>query len=245
MGTFSASLRAIGDVKSLAATVELSDGQLRIVAGTTEIGSWPLSEIRLEEIPTGYRMAAEGEQILLEIKDLDSFTSELNNGTKKRRSRARVKTKAIRPSSDDVEVPAAPVPLAGQTIPAPVSKKTPASAARKKPKSSQIGGALLGAVDALLIRAKKRFGAVLPDFMFSRAMFAIVVAALIGMVLLPGVLSTVLLIAGVLTVLFGAIVYSDSVLASRWLPGRATPQQALLLGLGVLLLGVLLGVIAK
>lgn len=104
---------------------------------------------------------------------------------------------------------------------------------------------MIGVIDSLLIKAKRRFGAVLPDFMFSRAMFVIAIALLAVMILLPGVFSTLLLIGGALLVLFGAVVYSDSVLASRWLPGRATPQQALLLGLGVLLLGVLLGLVAK
>lgn len=247
MGTFSASLRAIGDVKSLAATVELSDGRLSIVAGSTEIGSWPLSEIRLEAIPTGYRMAAEGEQILLEIKDLDSFAEELKNGSKKRRAKGRTKPEP-RPSADDTEsrpvTTIEPSPPATPVVDRAPTEPTPAPEDPKRPKTKS-GGGVLGMVDSLLIKAKKRFGAVLPDFVFSRAMFAIAVALLTTMVLLPGVFSTLLLIGGAMLVLFGAIVYSDSVLASRWLPGRATPQQALLLGLGVLLLGVLLGMIAK
>jgi hypothetical protein len=252
MGTFSASLRATGDIKSLAATIELADGHLSIVAGSTEIGRWPLSEIRLEEIPTGYRMAAEGEQILLEIKDLASFNAELEKASKKRFGKGRKKDERG-PSAPDIEATGA---AAVKTVPSPISRTS--SVTPTRPETSDAPGAktkpqtktgsrpgLLGAVDSLLIKAKKRFGAVLPDFMFSRAMFVILIALLVVMALLPSVFSTILLIAGASLVLFGAIVYSDSVLASRWLPGRATPQQALLLGLGVLLLGVVLGMIAK
>jgi hypothetical protein len=36
-----------------------------------------------------------------------------------------------------------------------------------------VGSILLGAIDTLLIGAKKRFGPYLPDFVFSRAMFFI------------------------------------------------------------------------
>jgi len=252
MGTFSASLRATGDIRSLAATIELSDGHLSIVAGSTEIGRWSLSEIRLEEIPTGYRMAAEGEQILLEIKDLASFNAELEKASKKRVGRARKKEERGL-GAPDVE----PTGVAAvKTVPSLISstssatptrpETTDSTAAKAKPQTRRgAGSGLLGAVDSLLIKAKKRFGAVLPDFMFSRAMFVISIAMLVVMALLPSVFSTILLIAGASLVLFGAIVYNDSVLASRWLPGRATPQQALLLGLGVLLLGVLLGMIAK
>ncbi|HEY7823612.1 MAG TPA: hypothetical protein VIG24_12290, partial [Acidimicrobiia bacterium] len=85
METFSASLRTVGDVNSLAATIELSDGRLRIAAGDTEIGDWPLTEVHLEEIPTGYRMAVEGELLLLEFNDTSSFSTELAKSTKKKR----------------------------------------------------------------------------------------------------------------------------------------------------------------
>lgn len=244
MGTFSASLRAIGDVKALPATIELTDGHLSIVAGSTEIGKWPLSEIRLEQIPTGYRMAAEGEQILLEIKDLDSFAAELENGSRKRFGRARRKEEKTS-SRDEVATATVEAPPKQPVRTEAPAIETESATARPKQAKPSGGTGVFGAVDTLLIKAKKRFGAVLPDFMFSRAMFVIVIAVTVVMILLPAVFSTLLLIGGSLLVLFGAVVYSDGVLAARWLPGRATPQQALLLGLGVVLAGVLLGMIAK
>lgn len=252
MGTFSASLRAVGDVKALPATVEIVDGMLKIAAGSTEIGSWPLDEVHLEEIPTGYRMAAEGDQILIELNDVSSFSEALANGSKKKRARLR------KSRLDDVTETKLEVPTAAKTaaVPNPGTRDGSAPNTRSaaepappptspKPKTPGFGQRIVDGVDTLLIKAKKRFGAYLPDFMFSRAMFVITLGVLTTMILFPGVFSTALLISGGLTVLFGAIVYTDSVLASRFLPGRATPQQALLLGLGVLLFGVLLGVIAR
>ena len=93
--------------------------------------------------------------------------------------------------------------------------------------------------------ANKRFGPYLPEWMFTRAMFAIAFGALILLIVLPGLVSTFLLIAGALLIVFGAITYSDPMLASRWLPGRTTPTHALLFGVAVLMMGVLLGVLAK
>ena len=58
MGTFTASLRAIGDVNTLPATVSVGEGRISIASGDTEIGSWALADVHLEPIPTGYRMAA-------------------------------------------------------------------------------------------------------------------------------------------------------------------------------------------
>jgi hypothetical protein len=259
MGSFTASLRSIGDVRALPATVELSDGRLSIVAGSTEIGSWSLDEIHLEETPTGYRMAAEGDQILIELKDAESFAAEL--ATRNRKRRRMGKRNAATSTGQPAPTEAVPVVAQRPVIEpsAPLRETAPASSpdesTRSKGKSkpardkerarSGTRQGSVGLVDSILARAQKRFGPYLPDWLFSRAMLFIAVAGLIAMFLLPGLFSVLLLITGALLVLFGAIVYSDTVLASKWLPGRATPVQALLLGLSVLMLGVLLGMLAN
>lgn len=252
MGTFSASLRTVGDVNSLAASIELSDGQLRIAAGDTEIGTWPLTEIHLEEIPTGYRMAVEGELLLLEFKDVSSFSAELEKSRKKKRRGISRKKETSQETEQTEDQP--PTPSEDPVVihpPAPALDHEPAHVvtteikAPTKPAKRGSGSRILDGIDGLLIRAKKRFGPYLPDWMFSRGMLVIGVALLALVAVFPGVSSMVLLVVGGLGVLFGAVVYSDTVLASRWLPGRATPQQALLTGLAVFLVGILMGVIAR
>lgn len=249
METFSASLRTVGDVKSLAATIELSDGRLRIAAGDTEIGDWPLTEIHLEEIPTGYRMAVEGELLLLEFNDASSFSAELEKSTKQKRRRLSRKKKTSQESEETGDRPVAPEDSAVATPPTPELDEKPGRVATEaqapaQPTKPGAGTRTLVAIDGLLIRGKKRFGPYMPDWVFSRGMLVIAVALMALLAVFPGVASMALLVLGGLGVLFGAVVYSDTVLASRWLPGRATPQQALLTGLTVFLVGILLGVIA-
>ena len=77
MSSFAASLKTLGDRKGLPATVVLENDRLSIKAGEEPIGDWALDEIRLEPTPTGYRMAAEGEQLLIEMSDVAGFESEL------------------------------------------------------------------------------------------------------------------------------------------------------------------------
>lgn len=244
MGTFSASLRAIGDVKALPATVEISDGRLTIAAGSTEIGSWPLAQVHLEEIPTGYRMAAEGEQILIELKDVDGFSQALQHGAKQRRRHAR-KSKRVRRGGNLVSD--APAPSEPTTASADVSVENPPPTQPLKVQERTSGWTTKGLafLDGTLERANKRFGPYLPDWVFTRAMFGIAMGALILLIALPSFVSVFLLIAGVLMVLFGAVVYSDPMLASRWLPGRTTAQHVLLFGVAILMMGVLLGVVAR
>jgi ABC-type antimicrobial peptide transport system permease subunit len=64
-------------------------------------------------------------------------------------------------------------------------------------------------------------------------------------IIFPGLVSGFLLITGLLMVMFGAVVYTDPMLASKWLPGRMSPTHVLLFGVAILLVGVLLGIIAR
>lgn len=244
MGTFTASLRATGDVRSLPATVELSEGRLSIMAGSSEIGSWLITDVNLEEMPTGYRLAAEGEQILIELKDLDGFATELARQGKKRSPFARRKADLPRQPEGSEPVtftrPSTTTDTAnrdsGISLPPLDTPSTRSSGWTKNGFSF---------VDGTLARANKKLGPYLPDWMFTRAMLAIAFGALVLMILLPGLVSTFLLIAGAVMVLFGAVVYSDPMLASRWLPGRTTAQHVLLFGVAILMMGVLLGVLAR
>jgi hypothetical protein len=235
MGTFDVSLRAIGDVKALAAKVVLEDGQISITAGRVDIGTWPLKEVHFEPIPTGYRMAAEGEQVLIELRDVDSFYAALQEG-RRRRFRRTAKPKVEKKAA---ATPAASVPTRTQTTTVALS---PSEQPMKPTGWTEKGIAF---VDGTLARANRRFGPYLPDWVFTRVMFGVAFGALILAIIFPGLVSSFLLIAGAMLVVLGAIVYSDAMLASRWLPGRTTPTHVLLFGVAVLMLGVLLGVIAR
>jgi hypothetical protein len=264
MGTFTASLRSVGDVNALAATVALEDGRLSIAAGSTEIGSWPLADIHLEPIPTGYRMAAEGDQILIELKDVDSFAAELNPPKKRRlkipglgKTSTTTATAPQNGSQPDTtpSQPTRPAPTVIEDRPArvvamPPPVDSPQAPRKSEPMSKEPSGTSVTArglalVDGTMEKASRRLGPYLPEWMFTRFMFGVAFTALILMIVLPGLVSTFLLIAGALLVVFGAVVYSDPMLASRWLPGRTTPPHVLLFGVAVLMLGVLLGVIAR
>lgn len=189
-------MKTLGDRQGLPATVVLENDRLSIAAGDESIGDWSLDEIKLEPTPNGYRMAAEGEQLLIEMADAEAFESEL---TKKRRG---------------IKV----------SLPANVS--------------------LLKSVDKGLEAAEDRWGSLLPTWMFTRMMVGVVLGTILVTVFLPGLVSTFLLISGVLMVIFGGVVYTDSMLASKWLPGRMSPMHVLLFGLVILVLGVFVGVLA-
>lgn len=243
MGTYSASLRAVGDTRALPATVHLEDGQISIAAGSHQIGTWSLADIQLEPLPNGYRMAAEGDQIIIELKELDAFREALDNGRfKRRRLKLRGKEKAVKTDeaagASKTAVSGSPQPAAPAIERVTTTQPVPD---KKAPVSSGDGivSRGLGTLDGWLSKSQKRFGPYLPDWMFSRAMVLILLIVLVVMVMFPALL----LIIGGLTIALGAVAYSDPMIASRWLPGRTQPSQVLVAGVAILLFGVLVGII--
>jgi hypothetical protein len=261
MGTFTASLRAIGDVQALPATVKLEEGRISIIAGETEIGTWPLADVHLEAIPTGYRMAAEGEQILIELKDIVGFSEALDRVSKRKSRIPSLRRKANSQeekrdfSTDRPNTGAGQASRPQQRAAAPSTSRVgvnrdAASQQKTDRKVSSdaarsFGEKVLETIDSILAKAHKRFGSLAPDWVFSRGVFVILVVLALVMLALPGLASALLVVCGATIVLIGAIAYSDSVIASRILPGRTTPAHMLIAGLGVLLVGVIFGMISN
>lgn len=248
MGTFNASLRAVGDVQSIPATVEVDNGNISIAAGSTDIGSWSLSDVHLEQIPTGYRMAAEGDQVLIEMENVDAFAEAIQTKKSrfKREKTAKSEHKQETASSvdviDQVEESKAQKKESKKAKP-PRSKKPKRTKPAKAPKQKGKSQGLLGRVDGFLGTANRRFGAYLPSWVFTRAILGLGLVALLLTFIFPTTMSLVLVACGVLVILYGAVTYSDPMLASRWLPGRTQPPHVLMTGLGVLFTGILVGLL--
>ena len=245
MGNFAASLKALGDTTGLPATVSVDGGRLSIDAADQNIGDWDLKEIRLEPIPLGYRMTAEGDQIVIEMTDVDGFADAISGRRRRFRRPKKDKKKAETDAS---------TPRSGGTanaVAAPEAKtprpETPSDAPEKEDGSDKASTwqVVLRGVDGAIDAAESRFGNLLPHWVFTRMMFTVVIVALVLAIIFPTAVSLFLLASGLLIVVFGAVVYTDPMLVARWLPGRMQPMHVLLFGVAVLLLGVLLGVIGN
>ena len=263
MATFKASLRTAGARSGLATTVRLEKGRLSIKAGEEPIGDWDLSEVTLEKIATGFRMDVEGEQVLLDMTESEALALDLRHTSStrsQRRKKPAKKTQPKQPRSQrqpSKEKKRRPKEPRSQRKPVKEKQSRP-----KKPRSWRLSrrakrsvhivrrflpkpGKLLIHVDSNLERAEKRWGALLPRWIFTRLMLAIALGALVAALVRPALVSTILLVSGLVLVILGGAAYADTMLAAKWLPGRTTPVHVLLFGMAVLLLGVLLGLVAR
>lgn len=250
MGTFNASLRTIGDRRGVAAVVTLAERQISIHVGDEELGSWTLDEVGLEETDNSvYRLEVDGDRVLIDFEDAASFRELLSSAS---RMRNRVKVRGVKAkAAKAVEVKEKKSPKPERAVKEKKSPKSERAVKEKKPRQprpaqevkSETGG--FGArVDRVLAAAERRWGPLLPSWLFTRGTPLVLLILLVATIAVPGVVSMVLLVAGLLTVLFGAVVYTDNMLASKVLPGRMTPMHVLLFGVTILMLGVLVGVIA-
>jgi len=245
MGQFSASLKVPGDTSSLPATVDIDDGRLRVASGDHEIGNWALVDIDLTPGVEGVHVSAEGEELILQFSDSAAFEEAAGlNGRKKlavslpkpfklpilARAPKHVSParSATRPET------AAPKPILEM---ATAPTKQAAVNETKPPKQP-------GSIDRALERAENAVGSHLPSWVFTRGGALVVLASLAVAIIFPTLVSTLLMIAGVLLLVLGGVTMLDVVLAARLLKAKVTPTQTLIVGGVLILLGVLFAMLA-
>ena len=241
MGPFSASLKVPGDRSSLAATLSIEDGRLQIKAGDQDIGDWSLSEIDLNRLDGGYRMTAEGEQLFIEVQDLTGFDAAVDENTRGRRRFQRKRSPKLPKTEAASSEPVAPIQVKPAEPAKPVEEPQKTTAQKAEPEGNRV----LTFVDGLVEKAEKRFGALLPEWIFTRWTVLVIVLLLLLALVLPGLVANILLFGGLGIVVFGAVLYTDDRMAAKILPGRSTPTHVLISGVGLLMIGVVIGLIAK
>lgn len=235
MGKFKATLRLPGDSQqALPATVQIQDGRMQVASGEHIIGDWEIKNIEIARIPEGFRIAAEGEVVLLDIEDRASFEQEAASPSIKSKGSSRPK-KSIRRR-------AATGPESGPPTSKGVHAKSALSVEDKKPAKIKEESRL----DRFLEWANARFGStLLPSWVFTKGGLGAVLALIVVSVVFGQIVSYLLLIVGVIGLLTGGVTMLDSVIARRVLRHKVTPIQVVIGSGTVFVTGLLLGVVAN
>ena len=245
MGQFSASLKVPGDTSSLPATVDIDDGRLRVASGDHEIGNWALVDIDLTPGVEGVHVSAEGEELILQFNDSAAFeeAAGLNGRKKLAASLPKPFKLPILARAPKHVSPARSATRPETAAPKPILEKAPAptkQAAVKETKPPKQPGS----IDRALERAENVVGSHLPSWVFTRGGALVVLASLAVAIIFPTLVSTLLMIAGVLLLVLGGVTMLDVVLAARLLKAKVTPTQTLIVGGVLILLGVLFAMLA-
>lgn len=78
MTSFDARLRLVGEGGfPLGVEVDLIGARMVLTSGGRQLADWSLEDIRIAPTPSGFRVDAEGEAIILNVTDRDRFTKEI------------------------------------------------------------------------------------------------------------------------------------------------------------------------
>jgi hypothetical protein len=248
MGQFSASLKVPGDTSSLPATVDIDDGRLRVASGDHEIGNWALVDIDLTPGPEGVHVSAEGEELILQFSESAAFEEAAGLNAKKSvvslpkpfKLPTLSKTPKHASPGKSTTRPEGSAPKARADKPAKLAPSTIEQNAVREAKPAKQPGT----IDRVLERAEKTLGGRLPSWVFTRGGALVVLSALAVAIIFPTLVSTLLLIVGLLLLVLGGVTMLDVVLAARLLKAKVTPTQTLVGGGVLILLGVLFGMLA-
>jgi regulation of enolase protein 1 (concanavalin A-like superfamily) len=78
MTSFDARLRVVGEGGfPLGVEVDLTGERMIVSTGGNQLADWSLEEIRISPTPSGFRIDAEGEAVILNVSDGDRFAAEI------------------------------------------------------------------------------------------------------------------------------------------------------------------------
>lgn len=78
MTSFDARLRIVGESGfPLGVEVDLTGERMILTTEGRNLADWPLEEIRIFPTPSGFRIDAEGEAVILNVTDGDKFAAEI------------------------------------------------------------------------------------------------------------------------------------------------------------------------
>lgn len=78
MTAYEAQLQIVGEsAQHIPVVVDLTDGRLSMIIGEEEVADWGREEMRIQAMPDGFHIRAEGEAIVLDVSDDAKFALEL------------------------------------------------------------------------------------------------------------------------------------------------------------------------
>lgn len=78
MTAYDAKLNIVGEsAQPVPVVVDLTDGRLTMTIGEEEVADWTREEMRVQAMPDGFHIQAEGEAIILDVTDDARFAVEL------------------------------------------------------------------------------------------------------------------------------------------------------------------------
>lgn len=250
--SFKGSLKIAATDDVIDALFEVSEQGLRVTSGGEELGMWPLPEVSLTQRPDGVHLSLDGERVVVNVDDSDSFTNAL--APPRRRPRGRREKK--RSQAKHRKRPVQPEPPAHEPEPLVVDKFDPSPAvaestsALPKPKRARRSGpgmmerirnAMERIRSARVLFDKDNWETWLQDRLvrWSIACGGVIILALL-VLFAANTLGMILVLVGMVALIIAALAVSDDLSAYRAIPNALNETTMVIAGASAMAIGALL-----
>lgn len=230
MAAYEGSFRIAGTEDSLDAVFAVEAGSLRVTAGNHELGTWPLQEVAISRRGSGLYLDLGGENVVVKMRDQDSFAEAITITPERRRRRRRNNTRS-EARAPRVAAPRVAAPRSDRPVPPPQD-----GVVLERVSALQRARVLLDKenwtrwLQDTVVRWSLAFGAV-----FILALFVVFATRSVGMVLI---------LVGMVALLLAALAVSEDVSAYRVIPSAVSETTLVIGGVAAMAVGALLILIA-
>ena len=238
MSAYTGSLRIQATDDVVEAEFRVSEQTLTVISGGQQLGTWPLSNIELDDTGTEIYLSLDGEEVIVNVPNRDAFVDELapprgkrgpRHAKPRRQKTPKAPRAAKRPKSRKPVKPSAPPEPAELVERTEPRLPTPA----KPPRD------VLGAVRRLLDRDTWR------EWLADRVVrWVIAATVVIGVALLAlfatASLGMILVLIGMVALIVAALAVSEDLTAISWVPGQMSESTLVIAGAVAMVIGGLL-----
>ena len=239
VASYEGSLRIPNTHDVVAAVFEIDAETMSVTAGSEVLGSWPLSEVTVEDRGDALLVSLSGESVLVEVPDRSGFSSALKP-TRDRRSQRK---KRRRP-------PKQPAAQAGPPARSPQRRSAPVEPVEPDPIELVDAPALVATDKPSLGERLRAVGAILsvdswrawlqdPTVRWTIAAMGVVIFAMLAL-FATDTLGMLLVLVGMVALIIAALAASEDINAYRMIPSAISETSLVIGGATALVIGALL-----
>lgn len=212
MTTYQGSLLISATADVIDAVFDVSEDRLEVRSGDERLGSWLLPELQIEQRGNAVHLNLDGEDVVVSVRDLDSFVEAVNPP---RRKRSKHSKRRSSPAAN-------------------VADATP----RKRREPVDIKSLLSRLAGAKSLLSAENWRTWLSD---SSVRWAIASAGVVVFALLAlfatNTLGMLLILFGMILLIVAALVVSDDLSAYSWIPGNISESTVVVVGAAAMAIG--------
>lgn len=216
MTSFQGSLKIAATADVIDAEFSVDEDRFAVQTGDDQLGSWSIADLHLERRGDGLHAVLDGEDVVLNVPDMDSFLSVIAPPKAGRKRSKRAKK---------------PPSASGFVTTAPQEKK-----ARKEPRDRT--SLLTKMAGAKQVFSAENWRGWLSDTTIRWVIASATVASLALLALFAtGSLGMILVLVGMIALIIAALAVSDDLSAFGWVPGNLSETTLVISGAVAMVLG--------